>query len=41
MNSVVLLVIFLIVWFSIAGYLFSLDRKVKQLKRMLNSREKS
>lgn len=39
MNSTILLIIFLIVWFSIAGYLFSLDRKISGLKRDLEFRK--
>lgn len=41
MKSGVLLIIFVIIWVTIALYLFSLDRKVKDLKKMVHFREKS
>lgn len=40
MNSVVLLIVFAIVWATIAFYLFYLDRSLKSLKKKLAFREK-
>ncbi|GAB4328075.1 MAG: hypothetical protein Kow0037_02140 [Calditrichia bacterium] len=40
MNKHALLIIFLMVWGFIAGYVISLDRKVKKLKEKLEFREK-
>ncbi|MFZ0390615.1 MAG: CcmD family protein [Calditrichia bacterium] len=40
MKTIVLLTIFLIVWVTIAVYLFTLDKKVRDLKKYLKFREK-
>ncbi len=39
MKPYILLIIFLIVWISIAIYLFAIDKKVKDLKKMIKFRE--
>lgn len=36
MSENILLIIFLIVWFGIASYLFVIDRQIKQLKDRLS-----
>ncbi|GAB4364226.1 MAG: hypothetical protein Kow0042_02650 [Calditrichia bacterium] len=41
MNYTVLLIIFLIVWVGIAAYLFYLDSKIRELKKILKFRENS
>lgn len=40
MSSIILLVIFLIVWFFIAFYLFTIDKKINDLKKKIDFGEK-
>lgn len=35
MKSYLLLIIFLIIWFGIGGYLFMIDRQLKRIKQKL------
>ncbi len=39
MSSTILLVIFIVVWLIIALYLFSIDRRVRELKKIVQLRE--